>query len=214
MPALLGRIRALGPGAPARRPARRPLAARGADPRRSSPAGLSNREIGATLSSASTPRPTTSAASCARPTAPTAPRPPPTRTGTASLRRLSRAVPALRSADGALHDRARLRRAARSHDDDVELIEEINAGEGVRWLFSFLSADRRRTYCLYEAPSPDAIVAAARRANVPADAIVEVGPATLELAGPPAATGPTPSHGRSKGPLQRQVSGLGAESGQ
>ena len=65
--------------------------------------------------------------------------------------------------------------------DDVKLIEEINADEGVRWLFSFLSADRRRTYCLYEAPSPDAIMAAARRANVPADEVVEVGPATLEL---------------------------------
>ena len=67
--------------------------------------------------------------------------------------------------------------------DDVELIDEINADEGVRWLFSFLSADRRRTYCLYEAPSPDAIVAAARRANVPADAIVEVGAAAPELSG-------------------------------
>ena len=40
-------------------------------------------------------------------------------------------------------------------DDDVKLIEEVNADEGVRWLFSFLSADRRRTYCLYEAPSAD-----------------------------------------------------------
>ena len=59
-------------------------------------------------------------------------------------------------------------------NDDVKVIEEINADEGVRWLFSFLSADRRRTYCLYEAPSPDAIVEAARRADVPADAIVEV----------------------------------------
>jgi hypothetical protein len=65
--------------------------------------------------------------------------------------------------------------------DDVELIDEINAGEDVRWVFSFLSADRRRTYCLYEAPSPDAIVTAARRANVPADVVVEVGPATEEL---------------------------------
>jgi phosphoglycolate phosphatase-like HAD superfamily hydrolase len=66
-------------------------------------------------------------------------------------------------------------------NDDVKLIEEVNADEGVRWLFSFLSADRRRTYCLYEAPSPDAIIAAARRANVPADEVVEVGPATVEL---------------------------------
>ena len=67
--------------------------------------------------------------------------------------------------------------------DDVKLIDEINADEGVRWLFSFLSADRRRTYCLYEAPSADAIVAAARRANVPADAVVEVGSAAPELSG-------------------------------
>ncbi len=66
--------------------------------------------------------------------------------------------------------------------DDVRLIEEINADEGVRWLFSFLSADRRRTYCLYEAPSAEAIVAAARRADVPADAVVEVGPALPEFA--------------------------------
>jgi hypothetical protein len=67
--------------------------------------------------------------------------------------------------------------------EDVRLIDEVNADEGVRWLFSFLSADRRRTYCLYEAPSADAIVAAAKRANVPADVVVEVGAAAPELSG-------------------------------
>jgi hypothetical protein len=66
-------------------------------------------------------------------------------------------------------------------DEDVTMIEEVNADEGVHWLFSFLSADRRRTYCLYEAPTPDAIVAAARRADVPADAVVEVGAGTPEF---------------------------------
>ena len=68
-------------------------------------------------------------------------------------------------------------------DEDIALIDEINADEGVRWLFSFLSADRRRTYCLYEAPSPEAIVAAARRADVPVDEIVEVGAAAPQLTG-------------------------------
>jgi hypothetical protein len=58
--------------------------------------------------------------------------------------------------------------------DDVRLLEEVNTDEGVSWLFSFLSADRHRTYCLYEAPSPDAIVAAAKRAGIPADAVTEV----------------------------------------
>jgi hypothetical protein len=67
--------------------------------------------------------------------------------------------------------------------DDVRLIDEINADEGVRWLFSFLSADRMRSYCLYEAPSPEAIVTAARRADVPVDSIVEVRPAAAELSG-------------------------------
>ena len=38
-------------------------------------------------------------------------------------------------------------------NDDVRLIEEVNADEGVSWLFSFISADRLHTYCLYEAPS-------------------------------------------------------------
>ncbi len=68
-------------------------------------------------------------------------------------------------------------------DDDVKVIEEINADEGVRWLFSFLSADRRRTYCLYEAPSADAIMSAARRNSVPADAIVEVEADTIGVPG-------------------------------
>jgi hypothetical protein len=68
-------------------------------------------------------------------------------------------------------------------DDDVRLIEEANADEGIRWLFSFLSADRRRTYCLYEAPSAAAIMAAADRLDIPADAIVEVQDAPLGLPG-------------------------------
>jgi hypothetical protein len=58
--------------------------------------------------------------------------------------------------------------------EDVQLIEEINADVGVSWLFSFLSADRHRSYCLYEAPSPDAIIEAAKQANVPVDSVIEV----------------------------------------
>ena len=58
--------------------------------------------------------------------------------------------------------------------DDIDGINRINDEEGVRWLYSFLSADKRKTYCLYEAPSPDAIRRAATRAGLPADVIVEV----------------------------------------
>jgi hypothetical protein len=70
-------------------------------------------------------------------------------------------------------------------DDDVTLIESMNAEEGVRWLFSFLSADHLCTYCLYEAPSADAIIAAARRANLPADKIIEVERQTIGSPGRP-----------------------------
>jgi phosphoglycolate phosphatase-like HAD superfamily hydrolase len=59
--------------------------------------------------------------------------------------------------------------------DLADGINRINAQEGVQWLYSFLSADKRKTYCLYEAPSPEAIRAAATRAGIPADAVVEVG---------------------------------------
>ena len=44
----------------------------------------------------------------------------------------------------------------------------------MKWLFSFLSPDKRKTYCLYEAPNADAIRAAARKANIPADVVIEV----------------------------------------
>jgi hypothetical protein len=53
-------------------------------------------------------------------------------------------------------------------------INEINDEEGVRWLYSFLSMDRRKTYCLYEAPSVEAIRRAAVRAGIPADVVIEV----------------------------------------
>ena len=89
-------------------------------------------------------------------------------------------------------------------DDDVKLIEDINADEGVRWLFSFLSADRRRTYCLYEAPSPEAIMAAATRAGVPVDAIVEVGAAVPQFTGRLSGLGRRPDQLTSRAPALRK----------
>jgi len=58
--------------------------------------------------------------------------------------------------------------------EGILAITKINGEVGVNWLFSFLSADKRKSYCLYEATNAEAIREAARRANVPADVIVEV----------------------------------------
>jgi len=57
---------------------------------------------------------------------------------------------------------------------DAAGLKQINDEAQVQWLYSFLSKDKRKTYCLYEAESADAILAAAQRAGIPADVIVEV----------------------------------------
>lgn len=53
-------------------------------------------------------------------------------------------------------------------------IKRVNDDVGVRWVYSFLSADKKKTYCLYEAPNPEAILEAAKRLGIPADVIVAV----------------------------------------
>ena len=57
---------------------------------------------------------------------------------------------------------------------DKEGIRLVNDDVGIRWLYSFLSADKKKTYCLYEAPNPEAIREAAARLGIPADVIVAV----------------------------------------
>jgi hypothetical protein len=56
----------------------------------------------------------------------------------------------------------------------AEQVIRINDEEGIKWLFSFLSPDKRKTYCLYEAPNAEAIRNAARRLSLPADVVIEV----------------------------------------
>lgn len=58
--------------------------------------------------------------------------------------------------------------------DDFGQIDNVNKELDVKWLYSFLTADKRKTYCLYQAASPDLIREAANRLNLPADAVLEV----------------------------------------
>jgi hypothetical protein len=78
-------------------------------------------------------------------------------------------------------------------DPETEaVVKKVNDEIGIQWLFSFLSADKRKTYCLYEAPSAAEIRAAAERLGIPADTIVEVdgiGPHAAAVAGVRAAIG-------------------------
>jgi hypothetical protein len=49
-----------------------------------------------------------------------------------------------------------------------------NQEEDVTWIHSYVSEDRHRWFCLYEAPSPEAIRRAAARNHLPVDRIIQV----------------------------------------
>ena len=53
-------------------------------------------------------------------------------------------------------------------------INRNNATLGVRWVGSYVNADQTKTYCVYEAPSEQAVWEAARKNGTPIDAVTEV----------------------------------------
>jgi Protein of unknown function (DUF4242) len=53
-------------------------------------------------------------------------------------------------------------------------IVDGNAAEGVTWIHSYVAADKRATFCVYDSPSPEAIRRAAGANGLPADRITEV----------------------------------------
>jgi Protein of unknown function (DUF4242) len=53
-------------------------------------------------------------------------------------------------------------------------VVENNAVEGVTWVHSYVSDDKTRTYCVYDAPTPEAINSVAARNGLPVNQISEV----------------------------------------
>lgn len=49
-----------------------------------------------------------------------------------------------------------------------------NAEELVTWIYSYVNSDKKKTFCIYDAPSPEAIRHAARKNHLPVDKITEV----------------------------------------
>lgn len=58
--------------------------------------------------------------------------------------------------------------------EGTQQIKEVNEEIGVEWLYSFLRADGKKTYCLYEAANAEVLMEHARVLGIPADVIVEV----------------------------------------
>jgi hypothetical protein len=55
-----------------------------------------------------------------------------------------------------------------------ESVAGTNAELGVTWLHSYVSHDRRTTFCVYDGPDPEAIRAAASRNGLPLESITKV----------------------------------------
>jgi hypothetical protein len=53
-------------------------------------------------------------------------------------------------------------------------VVERNAQEGVTWVHSYVSDDKRTTFCIYDGPSPEAIRKTAARNDLPVDHITQV----------------------------------------
>lgn len=51
---------------------------------------------------------------------------------------------------------------------------ENNATEQVTWVHSYVTDDHRRTFCIYDGPSPEAIRRAARSSDLPVESISEI----------------------------------------
>lgn len=53
-------------------------------------------------------------------------------------------------------------------------VVENNAEDSVTWVHSYVTPDRKRTFCIYDGPSPEAVRRAAARNKLPVTQITEV----------------------------------------
>ncbi len=58
--------------------------------------------------------------------------------------------------------------------DVCAALVERNAEEGVTWVHSYVSEDKHTTFCIYDAPTPEAIRKTATQNELPVDQITQV----------------------------------------
>ena len=56
----------------------------------------------------------------------------------------------------------------------LQSLVACNAGRNVTWVHSYVSIEHRKTFCIYEAPSPEAVRLSAVSNDLPVDRITEV----------------------------------------
>ena len=58
--------------------------------------------------------------------------------------------------------------------DALGKVVATNSAQGVTWVHSYVSADKGRTFCIYDAPTPEAIRQVAEKNGLPVNSITEV----------------------------------------
>ena len=53
-------------------------------------------------------------------------------------------------------------------------VVDRNAEDGVTWVHSYVSEDKSQTFCVYDAPTPEAVRTAAQKTGLPVNKITEV----------------------------------------
>ena len=53
-------------------------------------------------------------------------------------------------------------------------VVESNLADQVTWVHSYVSVDKKKTFCIYDGPSPEAVRRAAARSRLPITRIIEV----------------------------------------
>jgi Protein of unknown function (DUF4242) len=56
----------------------------------------------------------------------------------------------------------------------LQAVGQANAALGVNWVHSYVSRDKSMTFCVYDAPSAEAIWLAAKENGLPVDTVTEV----------------------------------------
>lgn len=53
-------------------------------------------------------------------------------------------------------------------------VVDSNADEGVTWIHSYVSDNKKKTFCIYDGPNPEAIRKTATKNSLPVDSITQV----------------------------------------
>ena len=60
------------------------------------------------------------------------------------------------------------------NDEALKAVQTTNATFGAKWIHSYMSRDKTKTFCVYEGPNEKAVRDANAKNNIPFDRIIEI----------------------------------------